>query len=221
MRIAVLSDINGFLTPLDTALSDIASQNVDQIICLGDIVGGGPDTCDCIDRIRSLDRAVCIAGDWEKYVLEQLPSGELDARSQAAVEVLRSKLHFPPAREARPNRWDFLRSLPSTYSTTAALFVHGSPRHTQEYIFPEDAYNARKLHELFSCFDRICVHGHSRIPSVIYEDGEHEEVTNAPHHHKLRPNLKVLIGAGSIAIGAAHGDRRGYVILDEDSIEFR
>jgi hypothetical protein len=220
VRIAVLSNICGFLPPLEAALEDIQSQRVDQIICLGDIVGVGPESISCIDRIRSINAISCIVGDWEEYVLQRLSTDELNAKSQAAVEVIRSRLLFPSVSEARPGRLDFLGSLSTRLATTDAVFVHGSPRRTDEYIFPEDAYNARKLEKLFSYSPRMCVHGHAPIPSVIYEDGEHFEVKE-PMRNQLRPNTKVLIGVGSIALGAAQGDKLGYAILEDGVVEFR
>ena len=217
---AVLSEIRGFLAPLDAALADIRSQRIDQIICLGDIVGVGPDSTSCIDRMRATDAIVCIAGDWEQYVLQQLNTDELHVKSRAAVEIIRSRLLFPSAHEAGSSRFDFLASLPTSLSTADALFVHGSPRRTDEYVFPEDAYNPPKLEKLFACFSRLCVHGHAPIRSVIYEDGEHFEVTG-PMRHQLRPNIKALIGVGSATLAAAQGNSLGYAIVEDDAVEFR
>ncbi|HVU87807.1 MAG TPA: metallophosphoesterase [Pirellulales bacterium] len=220
MRIAVLSDIRGFLAPLNSALDDIRSQNVDQIVCLGDIVGVGPDSTSCIDRLRSADPMACITGDWEQYVLQQLATDELHVKSRAAVEVVRSRLLFPSGDEAGSSRLDFLASLPTSLSIGDVLFVHGSPRQTDEYIFPEDAYNTRKLEKLFAGFPKICVHGQAPIRSVIYEDGEHFEV-KGPERHQLRPNVKVLVGVGSVTLAAAQGNSLGYAIVEDDAVEFR
>ena len=52
------------------------------------------------------------------------------------------------------------------------LYVHGSPRnHLNEYVFPEDIYNERKMSKLGAQFDRVCFNGHTHLPGVFVEDG--------------------------------------------------
>ena len=47
---AIISDIHGNLEALTAVLADIRRQNADEIVCLGDIVGYGPDPCACLDK---------------------------------------------------------------------------------------------------------------------------------------------------------------------------
>lgn len=54
MRVALLSDIHGHLLALDAALRDLDGQQVDQIVCLGDIALSGPQPHACVERIRAL-----------------------------------------------------------------------------------------------------------------------------------------------------------------------
>ena len=51
MKRAVLSDIHGNLEALQAVLAHIADQKVDEIYCLGDIVGYGPNPCECLDLV--------------------------------------------------------------------------------------------------------------------------------------------------------------------------
>jgi len=55
MNIAVLSCIHGNLEALEAVLRDIDQQPVDQIYCLGDLVGYGPYPNEVVARIRELD----------------------------------------------------------------------------------------------------------------------------------------------------------------------
>ena len=64
MRYLILSDIHGNLTALEAALQ-AAEGKWDKVICLGDIVGYGPDPNEVIDRIRALN-AVTIRGNHDK-----------------------------------------------------------------------------------------------------------------------------------------------------------
>ena len=48
---AILSDIHGNLEALNAVLADIESQEVDEIFCLGDVIGYGPNPRECIDTV--------------------------------------------------------------------------------------------------------------------------------------------------------------------------
>ena len=68
MRQALISDIHGNLEALQAVLSDIASQNVDEILCLGDIVGYGPNPCECLDLVMK-KTALTIMGNHDQAAL--------------------------------------------------------------------------------------------------------------------------------------------------------
>ena len=52
MRRALIACIHGNLIALETVLKDIALEGVDEIGCLGDMVGFGPDIIECVDLVR-------------------------------------------------------------------------------------------------------------------------------------------------------------------------
>ncbi len=54
MRIAVISDIHGNFVALEAILKDISHQFVDQMVCLGDAVQGGPQPAQVVNRLREL-----------------------------------------------------------------------------------------------------------------------------------------------------------------------
>jgi predicted phosphodiesterase len=54
MRVALLADIHGNALALSAVLADLARDSVDQIICLGDVVEGGPQPREALGLIRSL-----------------------------------------------------------------------------------------------------------------------------------------------------------------------
>ena len=64
---AIISDIHGNLEALEAVLEDIKQQQIDEIFCLGDIVGYGPNPRECIDRIMSCD--VCLLGNHDQAAL--------------------------------------------------------------------------------------------------------------------------------------------------------
>ena len=51
MKLAVFTDIHGNLEALKAIINDIKSKNVDEIICLGDTIGLGSESKECLDLI--------------------------------------------------------------------------------------------------------------------------------------------------------------------------
>ena len=79
-RTAIISDIHGNLTALEAVLEDINGQNVDRIVCLGDVIGYGPAPCECLDR--AMEFAFCILGNHDSSALFD-PEGFNIAAEQA------------------------------------------------------------------------------------------------------------------------------------------
>src|SRR6185436_18635010 len=68
MRIAVISDMHGNLISLDSVLTEIRANSVDQIICLGDCVQGGPQPAEVIARLRELACPI-VLGNADSFLL--------------------------------------------------------------------------------------------------------------------------------------------------------
>ena len=64
---AIISDIHGNLEALERVLEDIRSQDIDEIYCLGDIVGYGPNPRECIDLCK--DFGLCLLGNHDNGAL--------------------------------------------------------------------------------------------------------------------------------------------------------
>ncbi|MCX5656589.1 MAG: metallophosphoesterase family protein, partial [Planctomycetota bacterium] len=50
--LAIISDIHSNTEALTAVLADIAARGIEQIVCLGDVVGYGPEPCQCVDLVR-------------------------------------------------------------------------------------------------------------------------------------------------------------------------
>ena len=77
MRIAVISDIHANLHALEAVLAAVDADGVDELWCLGDLVGYGPRPNECVALVR--ERAsTCLVGNHDLAVL-----GRLDLESFA------------------------------------------------------------------------------------------------------------------------------------------
>ena len=66
-RIAVISDIHGNLPALKAIFKDIEENNIERIICIGDLVGKGPNCTDVIDLCKERCEVV-VTGNWDRFL---------------------------------------------------------------------------------------------------------------------------------------------------------
>lgn len=66
-RLAILADIHGNLPAFEAVLKHAARQGADQMIILGDIVNGSPDSSECWKLAQSLDCPI-LRGNHERYL---------------------------------------------------------------------------------------------------------------------------------------------------------
>src|SRR5215216_1889726 len=85
MRIAILSDVHGNCIGLDAALADLQQHPAEQVVCLGDMIQGGPQPAEVIARLRALDCPV-VMGNADAWLLnEQATDAEPTTDQQLAV----------------------------------------------------------------------------------------------------------------------------------------
>lgn len=217
MRRAILSDIHGNLEALEAVLADVATQQVDEIYCLGDIVGYGPNPRECIDRVMSFN--VVVLGNHDQGALFD-PEG-FSSGAERAIFWTREQLESGDNSAAAIKRWDFLAELPRAVRQPKQLFVHGSPRNPlNEYVFPEDIYNTKKLEKLFGLIDHVSFQGHTHVPGVFTEDFRFYHPSDINFRFGFGPR-KAMVNVGSVGQPRDNDPRSCYVILSDDSVEFR
>src|SRR5258707_14287864 len=78
MRIGLISDLHGNLLALEAVLAKLGEEEVDRLVCLGD-VAVGPWPSDTVKRVAALDCA-SIIGNWDAWMLDGIsPCGDSDA----------------------------------------------------------------------------------------------------------------------------------------------
>ena len=50
---AIVSDIHGNLEAFTAVLGEIERRGIQHVVCLGDIVGYGPNPMECLDLVRT------------------------------------------------------------------------------------------------------------------------------------------------------------------------
>lgn len=120
MKIAVIADVHGNYPALTAVLKDIATEGVDQVYCLGDLVGYYCMIDEVIDTLRDSD-IPCLMGNHD-YAL--CFSGGVIERSKTCTRILGRQLQ-----EIRADNRDWLSQLPDKVSFQLGektfLGVHG------------------------------------------------------------------------------------------------
>ncbi len=212
MRQALISDIHGNLEALTAVLADIQTQNIDRIVCLGDIVGYGPNPCQCLDTVMNKCE-LTILGNHDQAALFD-PEG-FNPVALRAIYWTRDELDRGPGPASAINRrWDFLSELPKFHSEGDILFVHGSPRDaTNEYVFPETVYDQARMKLLFEKVKRLSFQGHTHMPGVFTTDGEFISPEDCSCEFSLNDE-KLMINVGSVGQPRDEDPRSCYVVMD-------
>lgn len=214
MKRAIISDIHGNFEALTAVLKQIEELNVDQIICLGDIIGYGPNPIECLDLVMSRC-AFTILGNHDQAAIFD-PDGFNPVASKA-IYWTRDQLEKDTSNlEQADLRWDFLGELPRRHDEGKFLFVHGSPRDpTNEYVFPETVYERDRLDHLMGRFEQYCFQGHTHIPGVFYTNGTFLTPEDRDHHFELSEE-KVMVNVGSVGQPRDGNPQPCFCVVDDE-----
>lgn len=213
MKRAIISDIHGNLEAAKTVLKHIASQGADEVYCLGDVIGYGPNPCECLDTVID-NCAISLLGNHDQGALFD-PEG-FNSGAERAIFWTRDQLENPRVSKDRTDeRWDFLGALPRIQRDGEWLYVHGSARNpVNEYVFPEDIYNQKKMEKLFSLLKHGCFQGHTHVPGVFTESRNFITPEETNYVYEIT-DQKFMVNVGSVG-QPRDGDPRACYVIQED-----
>jgi diadenosine tetraphosphatase ApaH/serine/threonine PP2A family protein phosphatase len=220
---AILSDIHGNLEALHAVLDDIARRPVQAVYCLGDTLGYGPNPCECLHLVARTC-AVALLGNHDQATLFD-PDG-FGPVAERAIFWCREQVEATiPDRAAALRRIEYLLGLPCQHREGELLYVHGSPRNPlNEFVFPEDVCNQRKMAKIFARVERYCFQGHTHIPGVFTERSPGTWDFTSPEECGCLSRLgagKAMVNVGSVGQPRDGDWRACYVLFDGDAVRFR
>ena len=164
MRVVVLSDIHSNLNALEAVVSSLGEY--DEVVCLGDIVGYGPQPNEVVEQLQQLHPATVLLGNHDHAVL----TGNVDDFSSHAAEAVEWT-----RREITQTTRDYLARLTPSARTERhgpmlAMF-HGSPRDPlSEYVYPGSSTSVyQSLVKMAKA--KIVLLGHTHVP-MLYKMGD-------------------------------------------------
>ncbi len=129
-KIALIADIHGNVPALDVVLADIADRGIEEIYCLGDMVGKGPDSAEIVRRIRAIC-PIILQGNWE------------DSMAHRSFEP--DRMQYWHQKNLSAKMIDWLGKLPYTYdfwlSGKQIRLIHATPQNLHAQIELEVPYD--------------------------------------------------------------------------------
>jgi predicted phosphodiesterase len=215
MRIALISDIHGNWQALWEVFKDIRDCNIDEIYCLGDVVGYGANPKECLDLIMNEPKVkMRVRANHEQYCLdfETLPdnagvrenegawAGIIHSRAQLGSETIKLFADWPEI--------DSSIKLDITLAHGAVSF-----NYTERYVEFDNLEEARL--ELTGSETAICFLGHTHVPFIF--SGKEEIFSNDfTRPHELIKSQKYVINVGSVGQPRDHDPQAAYGIFEAD-----
>lgn len=207
MRIALFSDIHANLPALEAFFREVDARKVDQLYCLGDLVGYNIWPNEVINEIRKR-KIPTIAGNYDFGIGRT--SDDCGCAYKTDLEKANGAVSIAYTNQiVKDEERSYLRTLPAhikvefqlNQDKLSLLLVHGSPRRINEYLF-EDR-DEKSLHRIMEQADAdIMCFGH----------------THKPYHRILndadgKDHFRHAINIGSIGKPKDGNPQGGYVIL--------
>jgi len=213
--VLVISDIHANLEALSAVLA--AAPPHDEVWCLGDVVGYGPDPNECVERMQALSHT-CLAGNHDWAALGKLGLGDFNDAARIANEWTQAQLTAPSRA--------YLDALPVRIERAGFTLLHASPREpVWEYVLDLGCARAN-----FDHFETdVCLLGHSHIPLAFEQQAAGGRCRAAPEFLGSGPSgtysvalgaRRLLLNPGSVGQPRDGDPRASYALLDTERMSW-
>lgn len=201
MKLGIISDIHSNLEALTKSLEILREAEVDEIVCLGDIVGYGADPGECIDLVQR-HCSVVLMGNHDQAAVDLEAAEYFTAHARVAAHWTAGTL--------TPDHRTYLLGLALTGTRRGAFLVHASPLEPGEWHYILSESDARLAFPRFT--EQICFVGHSHVPGVFAEKSGTDEVNR---------DDRFIVNVGSVGQPRDGDPRLSVGVFDSDKWEYR
>jgi predicted phosphodiesterase len=206
MRYAIVSDIHANIAAWRNVLTDIADLRTDKIICLGDILGYGPDSIAVLESVyQYVD--VTLQGNHDAAICRRMSTDSFCGLAAEAVSHSRATL--------APAALQWMRSLPLTHAEAGFRCAHGDFSAPQEFHYIVEPADA--LPSWQTVTEQLLFVGHSHIPGIFVIGASGTPHFLPPCDFELEPGKRYIVNPGSVGYPRAGAGRSSYCIYDSDS----
>lgn len=212
-RIALISDLHGNAEALERVLEQLHAEGADTIVCLGDVVGYGPEPGRCVELVYE-HCDLCVLGNHDEALLIEQKEEHFNDRARASLQFTRERM----------DDWHLtmLRLMPQRGTRHGVAFSHGSfGRARFDYLYTVEA--ATRSFSGFS--ERFGAVGHTHLPSVFTccdaGDGTPADVRLLALAGNVRTRLpldrRVIVNPGSVGQPRDRNPQAAWGLLDTET----
>lgn len=202
MKYAILSDIHGNLEALQAVLQDAKQQGCTHYVCLGDIVGYGPNPRECLHLIQEMN-CPTVVGNHDEYVAKDQTLTGFNPMAADGIKWTRDQLT-----EAEKS---WLRDLKYVRTVDPFTIVHATLDLPERwaYVFDKLAAAASFNYQ----HTAVCFNGHTHVPIAFIrtpsgiQGGLYTRI-------RIEVARKYFINVGSVGQPRDRNPKAAYVIFD-------
>jgi len=207
---AILSDVHANVHALRQVVSDAKAKGAERFVCLGDIVGYGPDPQQAVDLVRNVCAHV-IAGNHDDAVCGRFDAKDFSDLAGRAVARHRETLTSPSL--------NWLRSLSHVLTVGDFLVAHGDFTDPEHFLYIQDAADAEAN---FSALDaQLAFVGHTHTPQLFLTGESGAVYVLQPTDFALENGKRYIVNPGSVGYPRESNGtcQSSYVLYDSNRRE--
>ena len=203
MRYAVISDIHSNKQALNAVLADIAKNGVDEIFCLGDLIGYGPSPNEVIDIARkNIDHFVL--GNHDAVVAGYINANNFNLSAHKLINWTISQLDNSAIK--------FFKDMPLSLVGNNVRFSHSEFKNPGRFGYITE--NSEALASFNACNESLLLTGHSHIPGIFVIGNSKEPHWLQPQNFGFEEEKRYIVNVGSVGQPRDEDIRASYCIID-------
>ncbi len=206
MLYGICSDIHSNATAFRAVLESMRDNGVERKVCLGDIVGYGVDTDECVDLVRE-NMDFCLIGNHDSVAVKNESSEGFNPYAKQAIEWTQKHL----SKESVA----YIRSLPYIHEENDICFVHASPLSPADWVYVTDLEDALNAFDHFS--ERYCFVGHTHSPVIIASRPMAIPKILDEYEYVIANTERLLVNVGSVGQPRDRDPRACWCLLDTET----
>ena len=206
MRYLIIADIHSNLEAFKAVLKHVNTRGgFNQILCLGDVIGYGPEPHECLDLLRQFNH-LCIAGNHDLAAVGKIETTDFNGDAAIANSWTAQQLCIEDQ--------EYIKLLKLQLEINGITLVHGSLRDpTWEYLLSTSSATAN-IHLLNT---PLCFVGHSHVPIVFTRSNDivcHQLLSDGESLPLISD--KMIVNPGSVGQPRDGDSRASYALYDSD-----
>lgn len=210
MRYGIFSDVHSNLEALNAVLGAYKKEKIDELLCIGDIVGYAANPNECASIIKDVV-SLAAAGNHDWAAVYKLTEDYFNPAAKEAIIWTRNNL------DAESKY--YLESLKLTYSNEYFTLVHGTLSEPEEFDYMFEAYTAEKSFRLMQT--QICFIGHTHVPCAFMKDKYGLIHFKQDDTINIEPQNKYIINVGSVGQPRDANPKASFCVYDTNNKEVR